>query len=146
MSSSGKTGLRCEAIRRSLAQRHGQDPGAGAIAGAALGLWREVADCLAPLIGSRGVDALVRRSLQLTTPAFPWLGLSGERADGLGPLTGIKPLLEARDPMAATEASVALLVAFTDMLATMIGASLTDRLLDPIWTSPPPKLPEETAS
>ena len=134
------------AIRRTLAQRQGRDPGSGAIAEAALGLTREVADCLAPLIGSRGGDALVGRSLQLTVPAFPWLGLTGGHGDGMGSLENVKARLEVRDPMAVTEASVALLVTFTDLLVTMIGASLTDRLLGPIWTSPAPAPEEETAS
>jgi hypothetical protein len=134
------------AIRRTLAQRQGRDPGSGAIAEAALGLTREVAGCLAPLIGSRGVDALVSRSLQLTVPVFPWLGLTGEPGDGMGSLANVKARLEVRDPMAVTEASVALLVTFTDLLVTMIGASLTDRLLGPIWAAPAPSPEEETAS
>ncbi len=137
---------RHEAIRRTLAQRQGRDPGAGAIAEAALGLTHEVAGCLAPLIGSRGVDALVSRSLQLTVSAFPWLGLAEGHGDGLGSLANVKARLEVRDPMAVTEASVALLVTFTDLLATMIGASLTDRLLGPIWGSSAPSPEEETAS
>jgi hypothetical protein len=134
------------AIRRTLALRQGRDPGSGAIAEAAIGLTREVARCLAPLIGSRGVDALVSRSLQLTVPAFPWLGLTGEHGNVMGSLASFKARLEVRDPMVVTEASVALLVTFTDLLVTMIGASLTDRLLGPIWAAPAPSPEEETAS
>jgi hypothetical protein len=138
--------LRHAAIRRTLAQRQGQDAGTGAIAEAALVLTREVAGCLAPLIGSRGVDALVCRSLQLTVPAYPWLGLTGEHVDGMGSLPSFRSRLEVRDSRAATEASLTLLVTFTDLLATMIGASLTDRLLGPIWAPPAASPEEETAS
>jgi hypothetical protein len=145
MAGTGKTDLRHEAIRTTLARRRGDEAGAGAIAEATLGVWREVTDCLAPMIGTRGVDALFSRSLQLTTPAFPWLGLAGEHEDSVGLLASFRSHLEDRDPKAAAEASVALLVTFTDLLATMIGASLTDRLLDPVWTPPAPASAQETA-
>jgi hypothetical protein len=142
----GKPNPRHAAIRSALEQRRGHDAGTSAIAEAAMALSREVTDRLTPMIGSRGVDAIISRSLQLTTPAFPWLGLAGEHLDGVGSLASFKARLEVRDPMAATEASVALLVAFTDMLVTMIGASLTDRLLDPIWAPPAPASAKENAS
>jgi len=143
MSLPGKTNPRHAAIRRTLAERHAHNAGTGAIAEAALGLASEVTDRLTPMIGSRGVDALVSRSLQLIAPAFPWLGLAGEHVDGSGSLASFKALLEVRDPVEATNAGVALLVAFTDLLATMIGAPLTDRLLDSIWA---PASAEETMS
>jgi hypothetical protein len=43
----------------------------------------------------------------------------------------------------AAEASAALLATFTELLATLIGAPLTDRLLDPVWTASAPPVGRE---
>jgi hypothetical protein len=146
MTPAGRTEQRREAIRKTLARRHGQDADAGAIAAATLDLWREVAACLTPLIGARGVDALFRRALQLTIQALPWLGLASEGGVGAGPLAGFTARLEACDPPAAAEASAALLATCAELLAAMIGPSLTGRLLDPVWGPPAPGSEQETAS
>jgi hypothetical protein len=145
MSPPDRKDLRHQAIRRTLDRQHGPDSGTAARVEAALSVWRDVTERLAPMIGTRGVDALVGRSMELATPRFPWLGPAGERVDGLGPLASFQARLEVQDPAVATEASVALLAAFTDLLAGMIGVSLTDRLLDPIWTAPPPASAKEQA-
>jgi hypothetical protein len=129
----GNPAQRREAIRRRLAAAAGGCADAGAVAAAASGVWRQVTECLAPMIGARGVDALLGRSLQLTAPAFPWLARVLDQEDGRELLANVQARLAARDPNAAAEASLALLVAFTELLATLIGASLTDRLLDPVW-------------
>ncbi|MDR3670922.1 MAG: hypothetical protein P4L36_08760 [Holophaga sp.] len=134
-----KTDRRHQAIRSALTQRLG--PGTGAQA--ALGLWRDLALCLAPMIGTGGFDALFLRSLHLTLPAFPWL--AGEPAERPVSLAGLRARLESSDPDAAAEASLAMLVTFTDLLAIMIGQSLTDRLLDPVWAPPAPASSQETA-
>lgn len=141
-----RTNLRHQAIRRTLGQLCAADSGTAAIVQANRALWREVTAQLAPMIGDRGIDAMVSRSMELATPQCPWLGPAGKRIGSLGPLAGFQACLEGCDPPAATEASVALLVAFTDLLAAMIGASLTDRLLDPIWAAPPPGAAKESES
>jgi len=139
-----KTDPRYEAIRRALARRQGPDSRPEALSGAALGLWREVGDRLAPMIGTRGVEALVSRALQLTAPAFPWLVPAGKPPDDGNSMTAFQACLEGRDPAAVQAASVALLVTFTSLLAAMIGPSLTDRLLNPIWAPPDPPSTEAT--
>jgi hypothetical protein len=146
MPPSDRNDLRHQAIRRALGRHQGLGSGTAAGAGPALAIWRDVTERLAPMIGGRGVDALASRALGLTTRLFPWLGPPGTHRDGTGPLAGLQARLEAQDPSVATEASVALLVAFTDLLETMIGASLTDRLLDPVWAAPPPASAKEHAS
>jgi hypothetical protein len=144
MTPAGRIDHRREAIRKALALRHGQDADAGAIAAATLGLWREVAACLTPMIGARGVDALLRRALQLTIQALPGLGLTAE--EGGGPLASFTARLEACEPAAAAEASAALLATCADLLAAMIGPSLTGRLLEPVWGPTAPGAEQETAS
>jgi hypothetical protein len=138
MPPTGNIERRRSAIRAKLEQHP------GSAADAALGVWRELAGCLEPMIGPRGVEALFGRSLQLTATAYSWL--VGAPEPGADPLMGLAAALEAHDPVEAAAASLALLVTFTDLLAGMIGASLTDRLLDPVWAAPAPASAQETPS
>jgi hypothetical protein len=98
-----------------------------------------VVNLLAPLIGERGVDVLLGRALLVTSNAYPWLARHG----GPGhdePLAAFLARLEAHDVSAAAEATHALLVTFTELLADLIGAPLTKRLLAPVWASLPRKV------
>jgi hypothetical protein len=115
---------RRNAIRTALAM--GAEPAASH--GLALRLWGRLQRQLAPVIGHQGVDALVDRSLQLTgiNPARLYVPDAPERQR-----TSLEALLET-----TPEANAVLLETFTDLLATLIGASLTDRLLDPVWAEP----------
>lgn len=135
-----------EAMRRTLAQCAGEAPDASAIAEATLNIWRQVATRLTPVIGVRGVDALFGRSLHVTGKAFPWLvATAGNDGDGAARLVGLKARLASQGPAAAAEASHALLANFTELLATLIGAPLTERLLAPVWLPPSPESERETA-
>jgi len=137
--------LHHEAIRRTLARSAGDSPDASAIAEATLTTWRQVADRRAPVIGARGVDALFSRSLHVTSKTFPWLAMAGNNGNGAALLAGLKLRLAGQETAAAAEASDALLVNFTELLATLIGASLTERLLAPVWLPPPPESEQESA-
>jgi hypothetical protein len=136
---------RREAIRRTLAQRAGDTPDTSAVAEALLSTWHQMATRLAPVIGTRGVDAILRRSLHLTSNSFPWLATAEEHADSTAPLISFRACLDASEPAAAAEASYALLVTFTELLATLIGESLTDRLLGPVL-APPPTMSDQEIS
>jgi hypothetical protein len=119
-----------------LEQRAGDTPDASRVAAATLSLWHQATTRLKPVIGTGGLDALYGRSLQLTATAFPWLAIGVEGEEITAPLASLRRRLEAIDPVAAAQASVALLVTVTDLLATLVGESLTERLLGPIWTPP----------
>ena len=106
---------------------------ASTIAEATLDTWQRVADRLAPVIGAGGVDALFSRSLHVTSKTFPWLAMAGNDGSSAALLTGLKARLADQEPAAAAEASDALLGNFTELLTTLIGASLTERLLAPVW-------------
>jgi len=122
-----------EAMRRTLAQGAGEAPNASAIAEATLNIWRQVATRLTPVIGVRGVDALFSRSLHVTSKTFPWLSMAGNDGNSNALLASLNVRLASQETAAAAEASDALLVTFTELLATLIGESLTDRLLVPVW-------------
>jgi hypothetical protein len=133
--------MRREAIRRTLAQRAGDAPNASAIAEATLSAWREVADRLTPVIGVRGVDVLFSRALHVTSATFPWLAITGDHEDSTAPLASFRARIENCDTAVAAEASNALLVNFTELLATLIGESLTEQLLGSVLSPPPPPPP-----
>jgi hypothetical protein len=102
------------------------------VAETSLAIWRRIAAQLAPVIGVRGVDALFGRALHLASREFPWLAqpLADEpRADPMASGCG---RLQVRDGPAALEAAAALLDTFSDLLATLIGTPLCERLLAPV--------------
>ena len=131
-----KHGQTCEAIRSALLKRTGAAPDARTIAEATLSTWHQVSVRLTPVIGVRGVEALFSRSLYLTALTFPWLVLAGEQEDNTVLLAIFRARLESQEPAVVTEASYVLLVTFTELLETLIGESLTDRLVGPVWASP----------
>ena len=125
-----------EAIRSALADRAGGVLGAHAVAEATISTWRRVDGLLVPLIGSQGVDATFRRALYLASKTFPWLASGEGNGDSALLLAGLKARMENRNADEAAEAGYTLLVCFTDLLMTLIGEALTERVLSPAWSSP----------
>jgi hypothetical protein len=119
---------------------------ASPVAEATLSIWQQVAARLALIIGGRGVDVLLRRALHLTNTAFPWLAIAEDHRNSAALLASLKARLAGREPDVAMEASITLLVTFTDLLVTLIGESLTDSLLRPVWASRSPPSEQETTS
>jgi len=133
-----------EAIRRTLAHRAGSNPDAHAIAAATIDTWHQMSARLAPVIGINGVNTLFLRSLHLSSATFEWLAITKEQDDSADLLVSASLLarLADRDTDEAAKASYTLLVTFTELLASMIGESLTKRLLLPVW-APPPSVTEQ---
>lgn len=135
-----------DVIRETLARHAGDSPDTKAIAAATLDTWHQVSARLAPVIGARGVDALFSRALYLTSVNFPWLAISAEQGDSASQLASFGARLEVQETAAAMGAGQALMTTFVELLASLIGESLTARLLNPVWERPPPALSQETAS
>ena len=131
-----------EAIRNSLAERAGGALDASAIAEATISTWHQVASQIIPVIGAGGVDVLFNRSLHLMCTAFPWLTIPDDHnhKDNVVLLATVKERLAVREPDAAAEASYTLLVNFVELLMSMIGESLTERLLSTVWEPPSSEL------
>jgi hypothetical protein len=127
-----------EAIRITLAHRAGDDPVASAVAEAAADIWSQMAALLTPVIGVRGVDVIFRRSLYLTSKDFPWLAPGEEHGDRAALFVGLQARLAIRDAEDAAEAACTLIATTLELLTTLIGESLTDRLMSPVWTHPSP--------
>jgi hypothetical protein len=135
-----------ETIRISLAERAGGAPDASAIAEATISTWHHVVAQIIPVIGTGGVDVLFNRSLHLTCTAFPWLTIRGDHRDSAVLLASIKERIAGREPDVAAEASYTLLVTFIELLMTLIGKSLTERLLSSVWEPPLPPSEQEHES
>jgi hypothetical protein len=141
----GKANLNREAIRTALAPRAGL-PGADATVEATVAMWRLVAAQLAPVIGARGFEVLFGRALHMTSSTFPWLVVGADSGGGASPLPSLEGCLARQDPATAAEGSYTLLLKFTELLTTLIGESLTTRLLAPVWASPSLSSAQESPS
>jgi hypothetical protein len=124
-----------------LASRLGADAGVEQIVDTIMAVWRETEDALSPIIGQRGVAALFHRSLKLVSATHPWLaaGLGGA-LDAVDP-KALRATLLQQPAAEAAAGGAALFRSFHDLLASLVGAPLTDRLLRSVWapsTSAPP--------
>lgn len=133
-------------MRKTLVQHSGESSDSAAIAEAVLTTWREMEAQLKPLIGEKGVNALFRRSLHLTRTFFSGLAIPESDRDKAALLANLKADLEGRQPADAFEASLSLLTTFTELLATLIGKSLTKRLLSMALAPPSPAINKENIS
>ena len=137
-----------EAIRANLAQRAGSSPDASTFAKVTISTLSQMVDLLAHVIGTRGVNVVLRRSLYVTSIACPWLVSCEEQGDNspAALLEFIKERLATRDPDVASETGYTLLVNFAELLTTLIGESLTLHLLNPVWASRSPSPEQESKS
>jgi hypothetical protein len=131
---------------RPLTQRLGTTADAAQVADALEGIWREIEGALTPIVGKGGVTALYKRSLHLTASVYPWMLL---RQDGVEPSanrTALKLAVARQAPAQALAGGNALLEAFHDLLGSLVGASLTDRLLRSVWAHPAGDTPAQDIS
>jgi hypothetical protein len=121
-----------EAIRRTLVQRAGSGTNAGMFASATLGIWQEVSTLLLPMIGSQGVEALLKRTLHLSGGDFPWLACLDDQQGNVNLLADLNQLISQHETEIAKDACHFIFETFIDLLISLIGVSLTERLLKPI--------------
>ena len=128
-------------IAAALAERVGGDATATAVADAVTATLLEIEAAIAPFVGTRGLAALFKRSLFLTVGGCP--GLLGESAhlpEVVDP-AALRLLLSRQDAATAIAGGGLFLQTFQELLASLIGMSLTERLLRAAWipfTSHPP--------
>lgn len=96
---------------------------------------RGIDGALAPVIGSRGVAALFRRSLHLSRPEQPWLPATADGNESSLDLASLTSALATRTSAEAASGGAAVLDRFFSLLASLIGDPLTERLLRPIWAT-----------
>lgn len=123
-------------IHANIAQLAAHGANVGQIADTAVATWRSIDAVLSPIIGQRGVAALYKRSLYLSRGAHPWLAVAAEdvlQPDGFATL---HTALAKQTSVNAAAANGALLTTFSDLLTSLIGAALTERLLQSVWSHP----------
>ena len=105
----------------------------GVLSTAAIATWRGLESTLVPLVGHRGYVALLGRSLHLVRQAHPWLppgpGPSGAAGDLL---MALQTALAGQAAGTCAAAHAAMVEAFCEVLASLIGGPLTERVLRPV--------------
>jgi len=90
---------------------------------------------LRPLIGMLALRALYRRSVHLSNSSFERPSRDLESTDEL--LATLHLELVSRDPAEARNAATALVLALVNLLVSLIGEPLTNRLLQKAWGNLP---------
>ncbi len=116
-----------------LAGRLPPEAGAAEVADAIAVVWQGIDHALSPIVGHRGVAALYNRSLAIAAAVHPWLPVNPAGALAAVDASALRDALTRRDATEAAAAGAALLQAFRELLASLIGASLTERLLHSTW-------------
>ena len=122
-------------IAAALARVAGPNATASQIADVAATTWLKIDATLAPIIGQRGVAALFKRSLHLNRPAYPCLAQAFESVQTTLDVTPLKAVLGHQTAGEAAAVGGATLQTFHELLAHLIGDSLTERLLRSVWAT-----------
>ena len=105
------------------------------IAEAIVATWREIDAALTPILGQRGVATLYKRCLYLTSAAHPWLAGTHEGMHATIDLAALHSAFSQQERGTAAGAAGALLHTFDGLLASLVGPSLTERLLRSVWAN-----------
>lgn len=140
----GQTAHRIAAV---LANRIRSQAGADSAAKCVASLCEDIGIALTPIVGPRGVAALYKRSLFLTSHEHPVLSGLHEGLHTTMDVSRLTTTLTALSEAEANTVGTALLQSFYELLSSLVGLSLTERLLSSLWDRPlsdPPAL-EPTA-
>ncbi|QKG69789.1 hypothetical protein HP062_16560 [Pseudomonas sp. B14-6] len=88
---------------------------------------------LMPIIGQQGVAALFRRSLLLCATAHPRLANAYQSAQIDTNLTELKSVIVQQSSVEALFFGGVMLTTFYELLTTLIGPSLSARLVRDVW-------------
>jgi hypothetical protein len=116
------------------------------VADAIVAIWLDIDQALNPIIGHRGVAALYNRTLHLTAVAYPWLAVDQPAVPAAVDPAALRAALVQQTVAAAAAGGNALFQTFHELLASLVGASLTDRLLRSVWTHSSPGSPAQDTS
>ena len=110
--------------------KRGQD--ATCIADIIVAAWEDIGSIMRRIIGKGGFNALFFQSIEVTGQLHPWLATFSQDGQSDVDLKALRVLLLNQDTIDFAAASDALLSSFLNMLADLIGLSLTKRLLGPV--------------
>jgi hypothetical protein len=118
-----------------LAHRVAEDADAAQIARAVVATWQAIDAALAPIIGTQGVAALYKRSLSLTAALHPWLADMPAGVQATMNLEALEAVFAQQGSGDAVVGGNALLQTFHQLLGSLVGPSLTERLLRSVWAA-----------
>ncbi|MEP7313856.1 MAG: hypothetical protein ABI859_14830 [Pseudomonadota bacterium] len=121
----------CDRLRAAIVDR---GRGATQIADALLDLFAQITAALAPIVGPLGVAALYKRSVYVAGQTHPWLLGAHEDVKDSADFAALRLAVAAQNHTEAGAGAGFLLHTFNELLASLIGASLTRRLLSKVWT------------
>jgi len=105
------------------------DDDAARVAEVLVSAWQHRLAALAPIVGQRGVGALYGRSLALASASHPWLAAAQLGVKSAVDLPALSAALSSQTAAEAAAGDRALAKTLSELLASLIGASLTERLL-----------------
>lgn len=120
-------------IASSLTHRIGPNADVAKVAQAIVATLQEMDTALMPIIGQQGVAALYRRSLHLCVSTHPRLAGTCDGAQAAMEFTALTSVLAEQSEADARFFGEVLLTTFYALLTTLIGPSLTARLLRGVW-------------
>jgi hypothetical protein len=112
-----------------------QGADAAQIAAAIVSTLQAIDAALSSIIGQGGVAALYRRSLHLSAPTYPWLASPSTSVPAVMDLPALQSVLIQQGSAAAAAGGGFLLHTFYELLASLIGSALTERLLCSVWAN-----------
>ena len=107
--------------------------GADHIAAQQVALWQSFDATLTPVIGKRGVAALYARSLHLAARNHAWMLAGHDPAQASFHPTALRDATALQSADEAAAGALALRTAFHGLLASLVGPTLTDRMLQGLW-------------
>lgn len=127
--------MRQEIIQQALTERAAEGVDSSAIADATVHVLRLLHAELESLVGGQAVRALHARSVHLTRSSIGWTWPAAAHPQG-ELLSFLRADLVARSPAQARKAAETILLTFADLLISLIGEPLTQRLLRTAWGVP----------
>ena len=117
----------------SLAYRVGRESAPLQIAQWIVLMCEEIGASLMPVLGQSCIATIYQRSLHLTGSAHPWLSHLHDRIQATMDLSRLRLVLGQQSSSNAAAGGCTLLQVIRDLLASLIGASMTERLLQSVW-------------
>lgn len=119
-------------IQSSLVKTAAANSDTVVIASKVVAIWRDIDTALSPIIGHRGVAALLGRSIHLMPDTDSWLSsVQGDIAETID-FAALQLKLSQQSVQNIVPVNGALLEKFVGLLTNLIGVSLTERLIQPI--------------
>jgi len=112
----------------------GDNANAATVAHEVVSRWKAIEIELGGVIGTRGVAGLYQHGLRRVARSHPWLTAALDENLARMDLEALDRVLAAQSDAEAIVGGRALLQTFYDLLANLIGAPLTERLLRPVLT------------